>query len=43
MADALLLSSQRVLPAQLQTFNYPFLYPDLRSALLSVLAKGQNL
>jgi hypothetical protein len=43
MADALLLASQRVLPAQLQTFNYPFLYPDLRTALISVLAKGQNL
>jgi uncharacterized protein len=43
MADALLLSSQRVLPAQLQTFNYPFLHPNLRTALISVMAKGQNL
>jgi len=38
MADALLLSSQRVLPAQLQKLNYPFVHPDLRAALLAVLA-----
>jgi len=38
MADALLLSSQRVLPAQLQRLNYPFLHPDLQSALQAVLA-----
>lgn len=39
MADALLLSSQRILPAQLQRLNYPFQHPDLRSALTTVLAK----
>ena len=38
MADSLLLSSQRVLPAQLQKLNYPFLHPDLRTALRAVLA-----
>ena len=38
MADALLLSSQRVLPAQLQKLNYTFLHPDLRSALAAVLS-----
>ena len=37
MADALLLSSQRVLPAQLQKLNYAFLHPDLRSACVAVL------
>jgi NAD dependent epimerase/dehydratase family enzyme len=39
MADALLLSSQRALPAQLQ-LNYAFLHPDLRTALSAVLAKS---
>jgi NAD dependent epimerase/dehydratase family enzyme len=38
MADALLLSSQRVLPAQLQKLNYTFLHPDLRTALAAMLA-----
>jgi uncharacterized protein (TIGR01777 family) len=38
MADALLLSSQRVLPAQLQKLNYTFLHPDLTSALQAILA-----
>jgi uncharacterized protein len=33
MADALLLSSQRALPAQLQKLNYQFHHPDLRAAL----------
>jgi uncharacterized protein len=37
MADALLLSSQRVAPRQLGQFGYRFLYPDLRLALHSVL------
>jgi len=37
MADALLLSSQRVFPAQLQKFNYVFLHPDLRPALAALL------
>ena len=37
MADALLLSSQRVLPAQLQKLNYAFLHPDLRTACVAVL------
>ena len=38
MADALLLSSQRVLPMRLQKLNYTFLHTDLRSALQAVLA-----
>jgi uncharacterized protein (TIGR01777 family) len=37
MADALLLSSQRVLPAQLQKLNYQFQHPDLATALAAVL------
>ena len=37
MADALLLSSQRVLPAQLQKLNYQFQHPDLQPALQSIL------
>jgi len=40
MADALLLSSQRVQPAQLQKLNYPFLHPDLKSALKASLASA---
>jgi len=40
MSDALLLSSQRVLPSQLQKLDYPFQYPDLRSALSFVLKKN---
>ena len=39
MADALLLSSQRVLPSQLQKLEYPFLHPDLRTALSFILAR----
>jgi uncharacterized protein (TIGR01777 family) len=39
MADALLLSSQRAVPAQLQKLNLRFQYPDLRAALTAVLAK----
>jgi len=38
MADALLLSSQRVQPAQLQRLGYRFLHPNLREALAAVLA-----
>jgi len=38
MADALLLSSQRVLPAQLQKLNHQFLHPDLSTALAAVLS-----
>jgi uncharacterized protein (TIGR01777 family) len=37
MADALLLSSQRVLPAQLQKLNFHFAHPDLTTALASLL------
>jgi uncharacterized protein (TIGR01777 family) len=37
MADALLLSSQRVQPAQLQKLNYQFQHPDLQTALRSIL------
>lgn len=39
MADELLLSSQRVIPAKLQTLGYAFAQTDLRSALESVLAQ----
>jgi len=37
MADALLLSSQRVLPAQLQKLIYQFAHPDLPAALTAIL------
>jgi NAD dependent epimerase/dehydratase family enzyme len=37
MADALLLSSQRVRPQKLQQLGYPFLLPDLSDSLNSVL------
>jgi uncharacterized protein len=40
MADALLLSSQRVLPQKLQQFGYAFYHPDLATALQNML--GQN-
>ena len=40
MADALLLSSQRVAPQRLQQLGYRFLHPDLPSALAAVLAKS---
>jgi uncharacterized protein (TIGR01777 family) len=39
MADALLLSNQRVLPAQLQNLNYQFQNADLRAALIAVLRR----
>ena len=38
MADALLLSSQRVLPKKLESLGYHFLRPDLTSALAVILA-----
>jgi uncharacterized protein len=38
MADALLLSSQRVAPKKLQQLNYSFRFPELASALSAVLA-----
>jgi uncharacterized protein len=37
MADALLLSSQRVQPAQLQKLNYQFQHPDLATALATIM------
>jgi hypothetical protein len=37
MADSLLLSSQRVQPAQLEKLNYRFLHPDLDTALATIL------
>ena len=39
MADALLLSSQRVNPGKLRQFGYAFLHPDLPCALSAVLAR----
>jgi uncharacterized protein len=38
MADALLLSSQRVLPAQLQKLSHRFQHPDLPAALAAILS-----
>jgi uncharacterized protein (TIGR01777 family) len=40
MADALLLSSQRVNPEKLQKLGYRFLHPELPSALAAVLSTG---
>ena len=40
MADALLLSSQRVLPQKLQKYGYRFLHADLSSALAAALNVG---
>lgn len=37
MADALLLSSQRVLPKKLESLGYRFLHADLKNALAAVL------
>jgi uncharacterized protein (TIGR01777 family) len=37
MADALLLSSQRVLPQKLQELGYSFAHPDLNDALAAIL------
>ena len=42
MADALLLSSQRVEPARLLAAGYAFKYPDLEASLLHVLGKGEK-
>lgn len=39
MADALLLSSQRVVPERLLTSGYRFVFPDLESALRHLLAR----
>jgi NAD dependent epimerase/dehydratase family enzyme len=38
MADALLLSSQRVVPQKLQQLGYRFLHADLAVALAAVLS-----
>jgi len=40
MADALLLSSQRVAPTRLKEADYRFSYPELKQALSHVLASG---
>jgi hypothetical protein len=40
MADALLLSSQRVAPQALEKVGYRFLHADLNSALTTILAKS---
>jgi hypothetical protein len=37
MADALLLSGQRVLPAQAQSLGFAFRYPQLEAALRAAL------
>jgi len=37
MADALLLSSQRVAPQKLEQAGYRFLHPELRAALSAIL------
>lgn len=39
MADALLLSSQRVLPKKLESLGYRFLHADLKSALGALLSR----
>jgi uncharacterized protein (TIGR01777 family) len=38
MADALLLASQRVVPAELEKIGYRFIHADLSSALFAVLS-----
>ena len=40
MADALLLSSQRVMPQVLEKLGYRFLYPELPTAFNAVLQRG---
>jgi uncharacterized protein (TIGR01777 family) len=40
MADALLLSSQRVLPKKLESLSYHFQYPDLALALKNILKQN---
>jgi uncharacterized protein (TIGR01777 family) len=42
MADALLLSSQRVIPQKLQQLNYEFLCPDLAGTLATLLGGPSN-
>ena len=42
MADALLLSSQRVLPKKLQSLGYHFLQSDLKNALAAVLGASST-
>jgi uncharacterized protein len=42
MADALLLSSQRVLPKKLESLSYHFLHPDLSGALKNVLKQNSK-
>ena len=40
MADALLLSSARVVPRRLEATGYPFRFPELPAALRHLLGKG---
>ena len=40
MADALLLSSARVVPSRLEATGYPFRFPELPAALRHMLGKG---
>jgi uncharacterized protein len=40
MADALLLSSQRVQPRSIEKLGYRFLHMDLNSALAAILTKS---
>src|SRR5271157_3776798 len=42
MADELLLSSQRALPAQLEKLGYRFLHPNLAGALAAVFGTAQS-
>lgn len=42
MADALLLSSQRVVPQRLQKLGYDFQYPDLAGALKNILKQNSE-
>jgi len=42
MADELLLSSQRVMPAQLEKLGYRFLHPDLPGALAAVFGMSSH-
>jgi hypothetical protein len=42
MADALLLSSQRVLPQRLEKLGYHFRYADLSAALKNVLKQNSK-
>lgn len=39
VADALLLASQRIVPAKLEATGYPFRYPELEGALRHLLGK----